>query len=106
MIEATNNITVDELMQQHGDRLELTCVAGKIGKKRIILPEKGLLGNEVEGEKGRSTEKSLVGYLNLIHPHQIQVIGGAELKYIDGLRDITRHDAIKQLFKHEPAYIP
>jgi len=105
MIEATNTITVDELLQEHGDRLELTCVAGKIGKKRIILPEKGVTESDAEGEKGRSTEKSLVGYLNLIHPHQIQIIGGAELKYIDSLRDITRHDAIKQLFKHEPACI-
>ena len=49
--------------------------------------------------------KSLVGYLNLIHPHQIQVIGGVELKYIEGLRDITRHDAVKQLFRRDLACI-
>ena len=105
MIEATNQITVEELLKQHGDRLELTCVAGKTGKKRIILPEKGNLDADADSEPGTSTEKSLVGYLNLIHPHQIQIIGSVELKYIDSLRDITRHDAIKQLFKHEPACI-
>ena len=105
MIEAANKLTVQELLNQHGERLELTCVAGKTGKRRILLPEKGNAATTAEGEKRRSTEKSLVGYLNLIHPPQIQVIGGVELKYIDSLRDITRHDAIKQLFKHEPACI-
>ena len=49
--------------------------------------------------------QSLVGYLNLIHPHQIQVLGSMELKYIEGLRDISRQDAIKQLFDHNPACI-
>lgn len=105
MIEATSKITVEELLNQHGDRLQLTCVAGKTGKKRILLPEKGNTGTAPEADRRRSTEKSLVGYLNLIHPPQIQVIGGVELKYIDSLRDITRHDAIKQLFKNEPACI-
>lgn len=105
MIEATSKITVAEVLNQHGDRLELTCVAGKSGKDRIILPEKDIVKADTEGESERSTEKSLVGYLNLIHPHQIQIIGAVELKYIDSLRDITRHDTVKQLFKHEPACI-
>ena len=109
MTEASNQITVDQLLLQYGDRLELTCVAGKTGTNRIIVPEKTNTaigpGAETAPRTGITSEKSLVGYLNLIHPHQIQIIGGAELKYIDSLRDITRHDAIKQLFKHEPACI-
>ena len=105
MIEATSKITVEEVLNQHGERLELTCVAGKSGKTRIILPEKDNVKADDEDGPARSTEKSLVGYLNLIHPHQIQIIGTVELKYIDSLRDITRHDAIKQLFRHEPACI-
>ena len=109
MIEGTNQITVDQLIQQHGDRLELTCIAGQSGLYRLVVPEKAGKAAETDTvtapRAGTTTEKSLVGYLNLIHPHQIQIIGAAELKYIDSLRDITRHDAIKQLFKHEPACI-
>ena len=109
MIESAKQITVDQLLLQYGDRLELTCVAGKSGIGRIIVPEKTSTAAGLEADaaprEGATTEKTLVGYLNLIHPHQIQVIGGVELKYIDSLRDITRHDAIKQLFKHEPACI-
>jgi len=109
MTEAANRITVDQLLLQHGDRLELTCVAGKSGINRLIVPEKTGAPADLEAEtmsrEGATTEKSVVGYLNLIHPHQIQIIGGVELKYIDSLRDITRHDAIKQLFQHEPACI-
>ena len=109
MTEAANRITVDQLLLQHGDRLELTCVAGKSGINRLIVPEKTGTPADLEAEttsrEGATTEKSVVGYLNLIHPHQIQIIGGVELKYIDSLRDITRHDATKQLFQHEPACI-
>lgn len=50
-----------------------------------------------------ATGRSFVGYLNLIHPHQIQVIGNTELDYIEGLRDTTRDDAVRQLFDHGPA---
>jgi HPr kinase/phosphorylase len=103
MSELKRQISVDELLQQHGSRLELTCVAGDAGRRRLIVPERA--GSDIASGKHVGTDKSLAGYLNLIHPHQIQIIGSVELKYIDGLRDITRHDAIKQLFKHEPACI-
>ena len=109
MTETAKQITVEQLIQQHGDRLELTCAAGKPGLQRVILPEQAQSPAGASAEPvprdGTATEKSVVGYLNLIHPHQIQIIGGVELKFIDSLRDITRHDAIKQLFKHEPACI-
>ena len=105
MVEATTHITVQELIDKHGERLELAWAAGKSGKDRIIIPE--TVSNDGDAGKDRPQEsgKSLVGYLNLIHPHQVQIIGSVEMKYIDSLRDITRHDAIKQLFKHEPACI-
>jgi HPr kinase/phosphorylase len=109
MTESDSQITVEQLLEQYGDRLELTCVSGKSGLRRIIKPETGYKppaqDAETEHVEEAVLERSVVGYLNLIHPHQIQIIGGVELKYIDSLRDITRHDAIKQLFKHEPACI-
>ena len=115
MTEVTNHITVEDLYRVHGDKFGLVWAAGKEGRNKIIVPETVRTNEEKKTRAGmvRKTtkkktgpaEKSLIGYLNLIHPHQIQIIGGVELKYIEGLRDITRHDAVKQLFKHEPACI-
>lgn len=114
-MEITNQITVENLYNVHGDRFGLVWVAGKEGRDKIIVPETvradethnqgDALERKSTRKKTNSGVKPLIGYLNLIHPHQIQIIGGVELNYIEGLRDITRHDAVKQLFKHEPACI-
>lgn len=118
MPETTNQITVSELYERHGENLALAWIAGQKGKYKTIVPESVETQtaysdeDDLERTQGNSITvqnppagKSLVGYLNLIHPHQIQVLGEVELQYIEGLRDITRHDAIKQLFKHQPACI-
>lgn len=118
MPEITSQITVNDLFEKHSNKLSLSWVAGQAGRTNIIIPEEGEQNSTYVEEDGPDAAqqvksassntaggKSLVGYLNLIHPHQIQVMGGVELKYIEGLRDITRHDAVKQLFKHEPACI-
>lgn len=118
MPEITSQITVNDLFEKHSNKLSLSWVAGQAGRTSIIIPEEGEQNSTYVEEDGPDAAqqvksassntaggKSLVGYLNLIHPHQIQVMGGVELKYIEGLRDITRHDAVKQLFKHEPACI-
>lgn len=115
MAEITDKITIEDLYHVHGNKFDLVWVAGKAGKHNVIVPETTRTdqargheeGVEVPELKKLTTAggKPLIGYLNLIHPHQIQIIGGVELNYVEGLRDITRHDAVKQLFKHEPACI-
>ena len=115
MIETHRQITINQLFQLHGETLSLSWEAGRKGKLNLIVPEASetarifeddddISGNEVV-EDLIPGSKALVGYLNLIHPHQVQIIGRVELKYIEGLRDITRHDAVKQLFKNAPACI-
>lgn len=112
----TDQITVADLFNNHAQKLMLEWVAGQEGGKRKITPEESSLrphdyaGDDMDsqGKTKRSrvelpTNKSLVGYLNLIHPHQIQVLGKIELNYLEGLRDISRQDAIRQLFNHQPA---
>ena len=113
-----NTISVSELFNKHGEKLCLNWVGGDNGGERIIVTEeqqgynRELGGDDMDntGENPISsakeeTGKSLVGYLNLIHPHQIQILGGVELEYLDNLRDITRHDTVKQLISQEPACI-
>lgn len=44
-----------------------------------------------------SPELSLVGHLNLITQHRIQILGSKELEYLDNLKRNSRKDAISQL---------
>ena len=45
-----------------------------------------------------SADVALVGHLNLINPHRVQVLGSKELEYLDTLKKNTRRDTINQLF--------
>jgi len=117
MPETTPQLTVQDLFNIHNEKLQLTWIAGQQGNKRIIFPEEiktnplkrdkddGSMSSLKQAKQDALSGQSLVGYLNLIHPHQIQVLGEMELNYIGGLRDISREDAIRQLFKHQPACI-
>lgn len=113
--ENVTHLTVQQLYDMQGEKLGLEWVAGQHGGKHIIVSElfkpredsedsgksDGAPDNKNEPEAGQS----FVGYLNLIHPHQIQVLGQVELKYIEDLQDNSRQDAMRQLFKHNPAII-
>lgn len=117
MPDVHTQLTVQELYDAHREKLGLEWIAGQQGGKHIIIPEEirsitfvaGPDAGTVETTEGAKKEatagQSLVGYLNLIHPHQIQILGAVELNYIEGLRDISRQDAIGQLFHHHPALI-
>ncbi len=90
------NLTVSQLFERHAETLKLRWVAGQQGGERSIL---------------LSTEEqppacAAVGYLNLIHPHQIQVIGQHEVQYLGGLISHIYQDALYQIFEHNrPACI-
>lgn len=118
MTSNSSHISVGELFEKYGERLMLQWIAGKNGGNKTITPEEYRpnshnyikddmddLTSEPQDTDVKLTGKSLVGYLNLIHPHQIQIMGNVELDYLEGLRDITRHDTVKQLISQEPACI-
>ncbi len=111
----TSQITVKELFDSHSEKYGLQWISGQEGGKNLILPEETKdnqtatsksKSKKKRSSKGKTAEtKSLVGFLNLIHPHQIQIFGGTELKYFEGLRSISKQDAIRQLFTPNPACI-
>ena len=119
MTKAINQITIDELFQTHKEKLDLEWISGRQGKKQIIVPDASSLetselnnkdgekksGNRSKNQSKTPAGKSLVGYLNLIHPHQIQILGNMEIHYFESLRSISRQDAIKRLYKNNPACI-
>ena len=58
-----NNLTTRDFIESHGERLGLHWQAGKKGENRLLQSE--------------STESStpIAGYLNLVKPNQVQVLG-------------------------------
>ncbi len=55
--------------------------------------------------KDEAISLSLIGHLNFIHPHRIQVLGTQELSYLTGLKKNTYQDSLKQLFHGETVMV-
>lgn len=83
----TAPLTVAALFDTLQTRLALNWVAGQSGRHRTIRYQSG----------DDRTSISLVGHLNFIHPHRIQLIGETEHSYLAGLRKNSQKDAINQL---------
>ena len=73
------------------ERLRLRWVAGERGEGRIL-------------EAGETLQRrpSLVGYLNIIYPNRLQVIGTEELRYLDGLTAPQRAETVARIMEYRP----
>jgi HPr kinase/phosphorylase len=99
MAGLTNQLSIENLYNIHRDKLKLEWVAGQQGGKHSIIRD-----DEVTTTESLHS-LSLVGHLNLIHPHQVQIIGKIEIQYLEGLRNISMQDSITQLFNSKPVCI-
>jgi HPr kinase/phosphorylase len=99
MTGLTNQLSIEELFKIHRDSLNLEWVAGQDGGKQATIRA------EEQSSQNSTNSLSLVGHLNLIHPHQIQIIGQVEIKYLEGLRNISMQDAVTQLFHSMPVCV-
>lgn len=99
MTGLTNLLSIEDLYNIHRDKLKLEWIAGQQGAKHAIIRD------EEQSTSESSSSLSLIGHLNLIHPHQIQIIGKMEIKYLEGLRNISMQDAITQLFHSKPVCV-
>lgn len=79
--------TVSSLYKALQEKLGLQWVAGQRGENRAI-----------QGNQEYDPNISLVGHLNFIHPHRVQVVGNTELNHLQKLRKNTRTDFLTQLF--------
>lgn len=61
------------------------------GEKRVLDP----------GE-AKSRRPSLVGYLNVIYPNKVQIIGSEELAYLDSLDSRQRWETIQKIMAQNP----
>ena len=114
-----SSVTISEVFDANAERLGLRWLAGRQGAQRAIVaqavrpPGPRVAGDDIDSGvysgdtqvAAVSPNRALVGHLNLIHTNQVQVLGTSELHYLAGLREISRQDAIRQLFSHAPVAI-
>lgn len=90
---ATPPVTADSLFDAYRERLSLRWLAGRRGTRKPLLPAE------------HEPQLSLIGHLNFIHPHRIQVLGASELDYLHGLGKNSYEDALTMLFSGESAMV-
>jgi HPr kinase/phosphorylase len=85
-----DTITIESVFTRHQRRLRLEWQAGKSGAQKTLTytPE----------NKDEDIRFSIVGHLNLIQKHLIQVIGKKEHKYLSNLDASIRNEILNQLF--------
>jgi len=88
-----NDLSIRDFIQSHGERLGLLWKAGQDGENRLLQSERSEAGVPV------------AGYLNLVKPNQVQVLGPEEVDYLSHLKSNSHKDAMSRLFKCEPAMI-
>ena len=88
-----SEVTTQDFVLSHGDILGLQWQAGETGKNRLLLTKKFSMGT------------SIAGYLNLVKPNLIQVLGPEEVQYLKQLGKNSHKDAIDRLCSAKPAMI-
>ena len=86
-----STVTVNILFQRYQKRLALEWLAGSEGGRRCLERNEETLGH------------SLIGYLNVIHPSRIQLLGPMEFAYLNGLEPEAHQQLIEQLCANQPA---
>jgi HPr kinase/phosphorylase len=81
------SVTLQEFFTSYQQRLGLQWLTPNRGEQTIL---------SYFDENDR--HYSLVGHLNFIHPHRIQLLGRSELTYLAELGKNSLHDALEQLF--------
>ncbi|MEN1726805.1 MAG: HPr(Ser) kinase/phosphatase [Pseudomonadota bacterium] len=88
----TASLTPAELFQAYGERLQLRWVCG-----RRAAGNQTLVGGSIRARP------SQIGFLSLIHPNRIQVIGEEEDNWLDGLDAKARWEAVARIVDAQPA---
>jgi len=87
-----NEMAVSELFERFSEQLDLRWISGRRHADKRTL--------SVASFRSRP---SLVGYLNLIHPNRIQVLGREELEWLDQLGAKKRWETIAEICAGRPA---
>src|SRR3990167_1729228 len=83
----TPPVTAQDLFEAESGPLKLKWVAGEAGQDRLLEPT-----------TAKYPGMALVGHLNFVHPNRVQVLGQAEVEYLERLDKKERARAVKTLF--------
>ena len=84
-------ISAEELFEQQRERLGLRWLAGERGRERVL-----------ESVETVARRPSLAGYLNIIYPNKVQILGSEELAWLDALDPRLRWDTIVKIIDFRP----
>lgn len=87
-----SSITVNDIFNTHCDKLKLNWICGEQHANLQI-------------HQSEQHPTFFIGFLNLVRPNLIQVIGHPEIKYLQKLGKNSFNDAIEHLFNSKPALI-
>lgn len=87
-------INVAELFKETRLKLKLKWVAGFDGG-----------ANQLNSEKVTKPSLALIGHLNFVHPNRVQVLGCAEMDYLNSLSIIAMQQAITNLYATDLAAV-
>jgi len=87
-------ISVQRMFDQTGERLALKWIAGSAGGLRLLT-----------SDTVQKPTLALIGHLNFVHPNRVQVLGCAEMDYLRGLDAAGLSQAIGNLFSTELAAV-
>src|SRR5688500_20204458 len=87
----TPSIRAEALFDQLGERLGLRWLAGLQGAERVL-----------EAVETVARRPSLAGYLNIIYPNKVQILGSEELAWLDGLDSRQRWETIEKIIGFRP----
>jgi HPr kinase/phosphorylase len=93
-VHGARHVSAREIFAELNERLQLRWVAGRAGDSRTV-----------DSGEHRERRPSLAGYLNIIYPNKIQIVGEEELRYLDGLDSKQRWETIAKIVAYEPAAI-
>ncbi|MGY0505298.1 HPr(Ser) kinase/phosphatase [Luteimonas sp. e5] len=87
----SQRISAGELFEQMREKLALRWVGGEHEAQRMLV-----------AAQTNARRPSLAGYLNLIHPNKVQILGSEELAWLDELDARARWEAIEKIIQAQP----
>ena len=85
------SINARDLFDQQQERLGLRWIAGQRGEQRVL-----------EAVETVARRPSLAGYLNIIYPNKVQILGTEELAWLDALDPRQRRETIEKIIQFRP----
>jgi len=86
-----DRLTARQLFDGVHERMGLRWAAGMRGESRALEPG-----------ATQTRRPSLIGYLNVIYPNKVQIIGSEELRFLDSLDSRQRWEAIHKIAATQP----